>query len=877
MPFLSRIAAALGGWFRPHGLDAEVSEELRFHLERQIEANVAAGMTPDEARRAAHLTIGSIEAVREQSRAGRPGALVHQIARDLAFGLRLLGRAPGFALVSALVVALGIGTTTAIFSIVYGVMLRPLPYADADRLVALWTELPNAPQRARMNPADYRDVRDSSTVFDDIALANAPQNFNLLGWGEPERLVAARLSSNLLSVLGMSPALGRGFTPSEEQSGRDHVVLLSDGLWRRRFAADASIVGRTIDLSGIRYEVVGVMGPGFQFPAPEHQLWIPLTINPKVLTREIATHDHIAVARLEPGIALEQARRELEAIAARLASAYPTTNRGVRLDAAPLMEEAVRPVRPVLYALGAAVSCLLLIACLNLATLFGTRAASRTREFTVRLALGASRGRLTLQALAEIAPVLVIGGIAGVAGAKWAIAMFVPIAPVGLPRVDGIGVNAPVLLFSLVIVALTGVVAGVLPAMQAWRATIPTAVIGSRSGTATRGHVRTRSVLVVAQFALTLPLLVGATGLARSFSLLMNVDPGFRAENVVSLHMAIPRAKYPTDGQIAAFYQRIVDRVAAVPGVIVAGMVNRLPLGGNDQRLAIAFEGVAGEPVSLQTRSVTPDYFRAMGIAVREGRTFSEADRAQAPLVSVVDERVARATWPGQSAIGKRFRVTLPGQLATWGEVVGVIGSIHHNGLDREDDRAIYFSYRQFTDGRVALVVRSGTDVRAMTPAILHAIRSLDPEQPVYDVRTMDDVLARSVAQRWLNMATIGVFGVSSLLLAGIGLYGVIAYGVTQRFREFGVRMALGAAPAEVSWLILRNASMLAACGALLGLGAAIALARAMRGLVYGVPPLDLVSVIAAAALLFGVALAAGYVPARRAASVCPTEALRLE
>lgn len=395
---------------------------------------------------------------------------MHQIGRDLAFGIRLLRRAPGFAVISALVVALGIGTTTAIFSVVYGVMLRPLPYAEPERLVALWTRLPNAPQRVRVNPADHRELRSSNTAFEDVALANAPQNFNLIGSGEPERLVAARLSSNLFSVLGVSPALGRAFTSDEEQSGNDRVVLLSDGLWRRRFGADPSIVGRTIDLSGNLYEIVGVMRPNFQFADREHQLWIPLTINPRLLARE-----------------------------------------------------------------------------------------------------------------------------------------------------------------------------------------------------------------------------------------------------------------YRTDEQIAAFYTRIVDRVAALPGVISAAMVNRLPMAANNQVLAFEIEGVTGDPVSLQSRSVTPDYFRTMSIPVREGRVFSVRDSAKAPLVGVIDDRVARTLWPDESAVGKRFRVARPGQLPTWGEVVGVVANIRHRGLDSEEDRQIYFSYQQFTDGRIALVVRSRTDVRGITPAVLQAIRPSIP------------------------------------------------------------------------------------------------------------------------------------------------------
>jgi putative ABC transport system permease protein len=385
-----------------------------------------------------------------------------------------------------------------------------------------------------------------------------------------------------------------------------------------------------------------------------------------------------------------------------------------------------------------------------------------------------------------------------------------------------------------------------------------------------------RSALVVAQLALTLPLLAGGTTLARSFSALMSVDPGFQTENVLTAHMAIPRSKYPTDGQIAAFYQRIVERVATVPGVMSAGMVNRLPLTGNNLAMAIEFEGARG-PVTLQSRSATPEYFRTMSIPLREGRVFTERDSANAPLVSVIDERLARTLWPGQSAIGRTYRVSLPGQQPASGQIVGVIGNIRHQGLDSEADRQIYFSYQQFTDGRIALVVRSRTNARAIAPAVLQAIRALDPEQPVYDVRTMDDVLARSTAQRWLNMAMIVVFGVSSLLLAGVGLYGVIAYGVTQRIREFGVRMALGAAPSEVSRIVLCQASVLAATGAAFGLAGAFALARGLESLLYGVSPRDPLSFAAAAVLLFGAALLASYVPARRAALSDPAHALRAD
>jgi len=800
---------------------------------------------------------------------------MRQTVRDLAVGFRMFRRAPGFAVAGILVITLGVGTTTAIFSVVYGVMLRPLPYPQPDRLVALWSRTPASAGRVKVNPADQRDLLRSNGAFEDIALANAPQNFNLIGDGEPERVIAARLASNIFSVLRISPRLGRRFTPADEQAGNDRVVLLSDGLWRRRFGGDPSVVGRTINLSGVPYEVVGVMDPQFQFPERDYQLWIPLTIDPRLLARRIAGYGHFAVARLKDGVGVDQAQRDVDALAARLEAEYPNTNRGVRLEAVPMLEESVRVVRPALYVLLAAVASLLLIACLNLASLVATRAAGRTSEFAVRLALGASHGRLTVLAVAELVPVLLLGGIFGVAAAKLAVAMFIPLAPAALPRVDSIEVNGPVLLFSLAVVALTGLVAGILPATRACRAAVPAEALGVRSTTGSRSQVRTRRALVVAQIALTLPLLLGATVLARSFAAVMAVKPGFRTENVLALHMAIPRTKYRTDREIAAFYTRIIDRVRDLPGVVSAAMVNRVPLAGNDLSMALTFDGAEGGPRNVQSRSATPDYFTTLGIPMRQGRVFTERDSADAPLVAIIDERLAVSLWRNETAIGKRFQVAFPGQSPALGEVVGVVGNIRHQRLDTDDDRQVYFSYHQFTDGRIALVVRSQSDARSLVPAIVQTIHSLDPEQPVYDVRTMDDVLARSTAERWLNTAIIAIFATSALLLAGVGLYGVIAYGVTHRVREFGLRIALGAAPSRISGLVLGEGLVLAGTGAAIGLGASVWLSRGLRNLLYGVTALDPLSVASATAVLFVVAVVASYLPARRAALSPPAETLR--
>jgi putative ABC transport system permease protein len=884
-----RLAVALRSWFSPGAQDAEFGDELRFHLERLIESNLEAGLSPAAARRAAHLSIGHLEGLREESRSARSGAIMRQMLRDVAYGARLLRKAPAFAITGIVIVALGISAVTAIFSVVYGVILRPLPFREPDRLVGLWTQAPRlALVNVQVNAADHREWQASNHVFEDIALVRTIANFNLVGDGEPERLFGARVSSSLFPVLGVTPAIGRTFTEDEDEIGRDNVVLLSDALWRRRFGADPSIVGRTINLSGAPHTVVGVMRPDFQYPGREYQLWTPLTINPDEITRKVSGFNFLAVARLEPGVTLEQAQSEMTTIARRLEVSYPATNREIGVRVVPLMDETLQPVRPALYVLLVAVSCLLLIACLNLSNLLSARAATRGREFAMRVALGASRPRLAVQAIAEVAPVLAFGGAAGVVLAAWAVHAFVPLAPAALPRVESIAISGPVLAFSAAMLMFTGLGAGLLPAMQAWRADSITVMREENRSTAGGRHQsRTRSVLVVAQLALVLPLLVGAALLIRSFSALVEVDPGFRADNVVTLQLAIPRSKYPKDDEVAMFCGRLLERITALPGVVSAGMVNRLPLGGVGQINGLEFEGQGSDrpPVATDTRSVTPDYFRTMGIPLIEGRFFTEHDTAASAVaglpqlgavsVAIVDERFARVHWPAQNAIGKRLRFAFPG--APWLEVVGVVGHIRHDGLDVDPRPQVYFNYLQRAQDRMALVVRGAEGAPRLTGAVAQAIREVDPEQPVYDVRTMSDVVDRSTAQRRLSTLLLAAFASMSLLLTTIGVYGVIAYGVTQQIREFGIRMAFGAARSDVTRLVLRRGATLAAGGTLIGLAVAALLTRAMASLLYGVKPGDPVCFVAAPVLLVGVALLASYLPARRAASVDPAITLRGE
>jgi predicted permease len=879
MRILHRLRALARSWFQDREVDAELDEELRFHLERQTRANTEAGMSPDEARRAAALELGGLAQIRELASEARPGALARQLVRDASFGARLLRRSKTFAVASVLVVALGSGAVTAVWSVVYGVVIQPLPYPESERLVSLFTRAPRLGlPRAQVAAADFREWRNESGSFEELGLVRPVANFNLTGAGEPERLLGARVSASLFRVLRASPLLGRVFAAGEDEIGRERVVLLSHALWKRRFAADAAIVGRTIQLSGVPHVVVGVMGPGFRYPGREFDLWTPLTVNPDELTRKETPYNYRAAGRLKPGVTIAQAQSELDGISRRLAVRYPDSNRDVGVEVIGMLDEAARPVRPSLYALLAAAGCLLSIACLNLAGLLAARGQSRGRELAVRLALGASRGRLALQAIAEVAPILALGGVLGIAAAALALRAFLAAAPAALPRVDEISLSAPVLALSLTLLALTGIAASLLPALQAWRSSSRLEL--SATGRSTVGGAResrARRALVVAQVALAIPLLAGSGLLLRSLAALVGVDPGFRRDGVLSLQLAIPRSKYADDAKVAAFCTRLLERVAELPGVDSAGMVNRLPLGGVPQIGALEFEDAARDArlPSADWRSVTPAYFATLGIPLREGRAFSAADDEAAPPVGIVDEQVAARIWPGRSALGKRFRLPFPGM--PWVRVVGVVGHVRGDGLDVDPRPQIYWPYRQRAQDRMVLVVRGRWAERAAAATVLRAVRDVDPEQPVYDVRTMDEVVGRSLAPRRLSLTLVSGFAAIALVLASVGVYGVVAFGVARRLREFGLRKALGAQRHDLTRLVLREGAGLALGGTLAGLALALLLGGALEGLVYGVSPRDLPTLAAAGLVLLAVAALASWLPARRAAAVDPAVALRNE
>jgi putative ABC transport system permease protein len=798
------------------------------------------------------------------------------LLQDLRFAFRQLLKNPGFTCVAVLTLALGIGATTAIFSVVYAVVLRPLPFPESERLVALWTQTPQF-DRLPMAVANHRDLKTQNTVFEDVAILSRVANFNLTGDGEPERLPATRVAANLFPLLRVKPFLGRNITGEEDKPGQDHVVILSYGLWQRRYGSDPNILGKNIRLEDIPHTVVGVMSPDFQYPTLGIQIWTPLTFVPADF-RTRTGYNYLTVARLKPGITLEHAQAEVSLISTRLAQQYPATNKDLRFRVTPLRRDIANVAKkPLIVLLGAALGLLLIGSC-NLVNLLLARALARSREAAVRSALGATRSRLIRQAAVELLPILVVGSLAGVLAANSGVKLMIPWLPAALPRVDEIQVNLPVLLFSGAILFITAAPVLLLPAMQASRLN-PVAGLreDSRTSSGTAGKATIRNLLVVGQVALTVILLTGAGLLIRTFAALKDVNPGFRPEGVLSLQLAISRNKYDGDDKVAGFCRRILERVRALPGVEAAGMGNRLPLEGSSGMSTVYFDRTSQEPGTLEATdetTSTPGYFQAMGIRMLEGRAFTEQDTTNAPLVVVVDERVARLAWPEESALGKRIRSS---PNSPWAEVVGVVGHIRHESLDRDDRLQIYWNYLQRARVGMTLVVRASGDPRLLINPVMGAIQLVDRDQPAFAVRTLTEVVNQSLAIRWFNTLVISLFAGSSLFLAMLGIYGVIAWTVRQRTREIGVRMALGAQRNAMLGLVLRGGLKLAGAGIVLGLIGAMALTRLLRSLLFGVGPTDPVTLAAVPLLLVSAAVLASWLPARRAANVDPMEALRYE
>jgi putative ABC transport system permease protein len=860
--------------FKRSRTDAELEAEIANHIDEAIRERVDRGESEEEARVNVLREFGNVALVKEVTRDMWRWSIIDRFYQDLRFGFRMLLKSPGFSLVAILTLALGIGTTTAIFSIVYGVVLRPLPFGDPERLVTIWT---NTPQVARLPLAasDHRDLQAQNSVFEDIAIFRASANYNLTADGDAQWLQASSIAANLLPLLKVAPVLGRNFKPEENQPGQDHKVILSHALWQQRFGSDINIIGRQIRLDNMTYEIVGVMSPKFLYPTRETQIWTPLTINPKDFQTRTG-YMHMSAARLKPGVTIENAQRELDIIGSRLQQQYPAVKGGVRFNVAPLREDIASPASKPLMTLLAASLGLLLIGCCNLTNLILTRTLTRGRETAVRTALGATPTQLLLHTVAELLPLLIIGASLGILAARLGVSALLPFLPTILPRMNEIAVNVPVLLFSVGLLVITSTIVLLVPLRQLRRSDLVSQLAES-SRTSTAGRTNLRNLLVVGQVALTVMLLTGAGLLIRTFAALKSIDPGFRGDGVLSMRLAIPRTKYKDDQNVAALCQDILDRVSAVPGVGSAAMGNRLPLSGPSGLSTIEFERRDQEPGSLSATddtTITPDYPAVMNIALLRGRLFTNQDNSGSPLVVIVDEQVALRAWPGEDPIGKRVR---SGPSSPWAEVVGVVGHVRHEKLESDQRFQIYWNYLQRARDRISLVVRTSGDPHLLVGPVLAAIKAVDPDQPAFAIRTMNEVVDQSLSIRWFNTMVVSLFAVSSLLLAVIGIYGVIGWTVKQRTREIGVRVALGAQRKNVVLMVLGNGLRLTAIGIAIGLTGSFVLARFLRSLLFSVGQTDPITFMMVPALLIVGATLASLIPALKAIKVDPIIALRHE
>jgi putative ABC transport system permease protein len=817
---------------------------------------------------------------------------MEELLHHLRVAARSLRRHPSFTLIATLTLALGIGANTAIFSVLNGVLLRPLPYAQPDRLVKVWNHWEGSPE-ADLSPLELFDYKERVGAFSHLgAYATGPTN--LTGGDNPERLQAGYLTAGVLPALGVAPLHGRGFTAAEDVPGGEPVVVLGHGLWTRRFGADPSLIGQPILLNGAERVVIGVMPPDFRLPEEirgeeEADLYMPLGMDRTTVPNR-GSHFLTAIARLRPGVTVEQAAAAMAAVGAQLVAEFPDDYPAdMRFGATvePLAEYVVGDVRPVLLILLGAVGLVLLIASVNVASLTLIRADARRREMAVRTALGAGRGRLVRQLLAESGILALIGGTGGVLLAVWATEALVRVSPAGLPRSDAIGVDARVLAFAAGASLLAALLFGLVPALQASRPA-PARVLreSSHASTAGAGRQRFRSLLVAVEVALAVVLLVGAGLLVRSFIALQQVDPGFRTEGILTLRLSLPSADYPAE-QVPEFYRQLLARVSALPGVTAAGAVTNLPLTSDLGDLGFQIEGrpVAEGDASPRAdwQAVTPGYFQAMGMQVLRGRGIAPTDDESAPGAIVINESLAERYWAGEDPIGKRFELG-GGAGPGWVTIVGIVRDLRHASLTEAPAPEMYIPHAQFRSWNggsparaMTVAVANGANPAALVPAIRQELRRLDPNLPVADVQTMRQVRAESVAEPRFVMLLLGLFSMVALALAAIGVFGMLAYLVTQRTRELGIRIALGASAGEVSRMVVRRGVAISLAGVGAGLLGALATTRLLSGLLFGISATDAATFVAIPLLLLAVALVASYLPARRATRVDPMVALRAD
>ncbi|MGH9745226.1 MAG: ADOP family duplicated permease [Candidatus Acidiferrales bacterium] len=873
-------------WFSRDKWETDASDELRFHIEQQAAANISAGMAPEEARRQATLQFGAAEGVKEDCREQRRGFWLETIWADARYALRVMRKNPGFAAIAILTLALGIGANTAIFSVVYAVLLKPLPFTNPQQLVAVFAAKPQegVPKNGTSFP-NFEEWRAQNTVFSELA-GNQGHDLNVTGRGEPFVASTGVVTTEIFPLLGVPPFAGRTFVSADGKPGAAPVVILSENLWRGRFGADPNIVGSSVSLDKRLFTIIGVMPAGFRSPFLDRKqdIWVPTVDDPLFggwMARR-SGHWLPVIGRLKPGVSIAQAQAEMETISTRLAKEFPAENEGWTVRVVPLQSEIVGDVKPALLVLLGAVGLVLLIACANIANLLLARATSRAKEMSVRIALGAGRGRIVRQLLTESAALGVIGGIAGTLLAFWGVNGLRSLLPAEISASREIHVDGHVLGFALLLSIIASFVFGLAPALFAAGSDLNTSLRegAGRAGAGGRRQVA-RSFLAAAETALAMVLLIGAGLLVRSFVTLMSVSPGFRSEHLMKAEVSLPQFEYSKPEQWNAFTNDLLARIQAEPGLHETAVGIPLPLADGFVNLGFTIEGVAAPPSSSPRTAdyvaATPGYFGVMGIPLLKGRGFSDTDVASGPRVTVISEAMARQYFPNQDPIGKRITFGFPPDGDALREIVGVVGDVRDVALQQAPAAMMYVPFAQAPFWGAVFVTRSNLNLGTFADAIRRDTSAIDKDLPVTDIAAMPDVVNASVAQPRFQMVLLGLFGALALVLAAVGIYGVISYSVVQRTHEIGIRMSLGAQPRQILRLVVGQGVKLALVGIAAGCVAALALTRLMMSLLFEVSPADPLTFLGVAIVLALVAMAACFIPARRAMRVDPMTALRYE
>ena len=870
------VPLRLRSLFRRGQVEAELNEELRYHLERQIEVNTAAGMSVEEARYAALRAMHGLDQRKEECRDMRRVRLIEDLWRDFRFSLRSLLKRPGFTAIALLALALGIGANTAIFSLVNAVILQPLPYRDPDRLISVYGTR-NRSTQGSVGPTDFLDYRSQNKTFEQFAASGSMMlPMNLTGSGEPERLNASIITGNYFDTFGVRPALGRGFSLENEKTGQDHVTVLSHAFWQTRFGGDPNIVNKTINLDGKAYEVLGVMPAEVVLPQPA-QLWVPINFDADPEMKMRNARFLRGIGRLKEGVTLDQAQTDTDLIAAQLEQQYPDSNTGWSLRLIPLREILVGGSRTMLFILFGAVGFVLLIACANVANLLLVRAAARQKEIAMRTALGASRLRIIRQMITESLLLAIFGGALGALLAVAGVKLLVSLGEDNIPRTANVKIDATVLAFTLLISLATGLLFGLAPAIRTMKENLVDALKdGIRGGSEATVKNRTRSLLVVFESAIAVMLLIAAGLLIRSLVALQNVDPGFDPNNVLTLRVDLPRQKYNTPEKASNFFEQLETRVAGLPGVEAVGLITDLPLSGEARDMPYRVEGrpATSDIAFVDFRRVNKNYFSAMRIPLRRGRNFTEQEVRQSDKAIVVSQAFVDSVFPNEEALGKRL-IIWSGIRNEPYEIIGIVGDTRYQSLQGEPSATMYVPTRELLF--VNLVIRTQGDPLSLVGGVRKEVNALDPDQPIAAIRPMTEWVAMSAAGARYRTTLLGLFALLAMILAATGIYGVMSYSVAQRTQEIGVRMALGARPLDVLKLVVRQGMMLALIGVIVGLAGALALTRVMSSLLFGVTERDPITFVAVAALLIVVAFISCFVPAHRATRIDPLIALRCE